>query len=90
MYNNSFIIEIKDKEKFSILTYSLNESNREMLYDLLLDFVPLKIRKIIPTEQGYNITWTDKDQFDIFVNDSRYSEIISLLNQYDILINWIL
>lgn len=89
MYKNTVIIHADCEDKLQQLSYDINCTNRDQFYDLLLDYVPLKIREIIPIDQGYSVAWTDKFQYEQFIDDDRYKRIILFLKDYKIRIGWV-
>ena len=87
MYENFFSIEF-DKLKISSLFRETTWQDKDILYSLMCDYIPLSIKEIIPLNGYYIVRWKSKDDFLYFINDKKYQLIINFLENFSMKINW--
>lgn len=90
MFNNSVVFTITNKDSFMMINYELSWEIREQFYILLQEYIPSRVRKIIPTdnEYRYDISWNSTEDFDQFISDTRYLKSLTELKRFSMYVDW--
>lgn len=62
---------------------------KDVLYKLLCDYIPIMIKEIVPMNDKYLITWKDESSYNALLSDRNYIDITKILGEYSISVKFL-
>lgn len=90
MFSNHLKIISKTPESINKLKANTSWKQKDILYQLVNDFIPKKITDIIPVNNfTFKINWKNEQDFFDLLQNNIYIEIVNLFKEYEIHLVWV-